>query len=316
MIGDRAQLTPGYVARHLPPESRVGAGIARLDIAQDFLLAHLAEQGVFDLVTFKGGTALRKLFAGGQGRFSTDIDLAVQPGANADRRGLTDLVASYCITTLGPFQYVARPQRDRYAVQVTTGLGPVEQTIKLEIGPPCWLPPEPLAFIPHLTHQRYGFPLPALPCMRLEEILAEKVARLTRQSTARDAYDLVWVARTSPWSQFDRVLVRRLAVLKVWADNHGLGAIWRPALHPEAFDAARWLASRGASWDDEQIGLLAQPAATLAELGADLGRYYGWLASLDEDEARWARANPRDRPSVLAALRSLPGERLAGLPLY
>ncbi len=221
MIGDRAQLTPGYVARHLPPASRVGAGIALLDIAQDFLLAHLAEQGVFDLVTFKGGTALRKLVAGGQGRFSTDIDLAAQPDAEADRRALTDLVASYCTTTLGPFRYEARPQRDRYTMQVSTALGPVEQTIKLEIGPPCWLPPERQAFIPYPTHQRYGFPLPALPCMRLEEILAEKVARLTRQSTARDAYDLIWIARTSPWSRFDRALVRRLAVLKVWADKPG-----------------------------------------------------------------------------------------------
>lgn len=286
------------------------------DIAQDFLLAHLAEQGVFDLVTFKGGTALRKLVAGGQGRFSTDIDLAAQPDAEDDRRALTDLVASYCTATLGPFRYEARPQRDRYTVEVTTALGPVEQTLKLEIGPPCWLPPEPRAFISHPTHQRYGFPLPALPCMRLEEILAEKVARLTRQSTARDAYDLVWIARTSPWSQFDRALVRRLAVLKVWVDNHGLGAIWRPALHPAPFDAARWLAARGPNWDDEQIGLLAEPAPLLAELGGDLARYYGWLASLDEDESRWARADPRDRPSVLAALKQLPGERLAGLPLY
>jgi predicted nucleotidyltransferase component of viral defense system len=316
MIGDQAQLTPGYVARHLPPTSRLGAGFARLDIAQDFLLAHLAEQGVFDLVTFKGGTALRKLFAGGQGRFSTDIDLASHPDAEADRHALTELVASHCDTTLGPFQYVARPQRDRYTVQVTTALGSIEQTIKLEIGPPCWLPPEPRAFIPHVTHQRYGFPLPALPCMSLEEILAEKVARLTRQSTARDAYDLVWAARTSPWSQFDRTLVRRLAMLKVWADNHGLGTVWRPALHPQAFDAARWLGPRGNVWDDEQIGLLARPAPSLADLGADLVRYYGWLGDLDEDEAVWANADPRDRAIVLAALQGLPGKRLAGLPLY
>jgi hypothetical protein len=152
--------------------------------------------------------------------------------------------------------------------------------------------------------------------MSLEEILAEKVARLTRQSTARDAYDLVWAARTSPWSQFDRALVRRLAMLKVWADNHGLGTVWRPALHPQAFDAARWLGPRGNAWDDEQIGLLAQPAPSLADLGADLVRYYGWLADIDGDEAVWANADSRDRASVLAALQSLPGKRLAGLPLY
>ena len=62
MIGDDHALTPGYVARHVPPASRIGIDVAVLDIAQDFLLAHLAERGVLgDLVIFKGGTALRKV---------------------------------------------------------------------------------------------------------------------------------------------------------------------------------------------------------------------------------------------------------------
>lgn len=68
MIGDAHRLTPGYVARHLPPASCVGPDIARLDIAQDFLLADLADSGAVELVVFTGGTALRKLFAGGQSR--------------------------------------------------------------------------------------------------------------------------------------------------------------------------------------------------------------------------------------------------------
>ncbi|MDE0082769.1 MAG: nucleotidyl transferase AbiEii/AbiGii toxin family protein [Gammaproteobacteria bacterium] len=77
MTGDDHALTPGYVARHVPPGSKIGIDVAVLDIAQDFLLAHLDERGVLgDLVIFKGGTALRKLFAGAQGRFSTDLSLA------------------------------------------------------------------------------------------------------------------------------------------------------------------------------------------------------------------------------------------------
>lgn len=126
----------------------------------------------------------------------------------------------------------------------------------------------------------------------------------------------VWVARTSPWSQYERALVRQLAMLKIWADNHGLGAIWRPALNPQHFEAHRWLAARGRAWDDEEISLLAQPAPALSELEGGLAQHYGWLATLDADEARWALADPRDRPSVIAALRGLPGDRLAGLPLY
>ena len=54
MIGADHALTPGYVARHVPPGSRIGIDVAVLDIAQDFLLAHLTERGVLgDLVIFK-----------------------------------------------------------------------------------------------------------------------------------------------------------------------------------------------------------------------------------------------------------------------
>ena len=77
MIGDDHALIPGYVARHVPPGSEIGIDVAVPDIAQDFLLAHLAERGVLrDLVIFKGGTALRKSPVGAQGRFSTEMDLA------------------------------------------------------------------------------------------------------------------------------------------------------------------------------------------------------------------------------------------------
>src|SRR6476660_5532034 len=104
MIGDTHQLTPGYIARHVPPQSRLGREVAILDIAQDFLLTHLQDRGVFDLVTFKGGTALRKLFAGAQGRFSTDIDLAAVE-VDIDRVSLAAVVAGECAVTLGPFAF-------------------------------------------------------------------------------------------------------------------------------------------------------------------------------------------------------------------
>jgi hypothetical protein len=34
----------------------------------------LGERGILDKLAFKGGTCLRKLFIGSQGRFSTDLD--------------------------------------------------------------------------------------------------------------------------------------------------------------------------------------------------------------------------------------------------
>ena len=314
MIGDTHKLTTGYVARHVPPASKVGLEVAILDVAQDFLLAHLSERGVFDLVTFKGGTALRKLFAGAQGRFSTDIDFAAAE-AGVDRIALAGMVASETRVTLGPFNFNPREERGRWQIAVESEYGNPSLTIKLDVGPPCWLEREHRNFVSTPTQQRYGFAMPALPCMRLEEILAEKIARLSRMATARDASDLVWVARTSPHSQFDRERVRRLAMLKVWVDNNAMQPGWNEALACAPFSAETWLAHRD-RWDDEQIGMLASPPPTLAELEAGLRTHYGWLAEPTPEEARWARADARDRGDVLEAIRVLEEGALSDVHLY
>ena len=71
--GDHAH-TPGYVACQVPFSPRIGIDVAVLDTAQGFLLVHLAEWGVpgdRDLQA-RDGPPARKLFAGRQGRFSTD----------------------------------------------------------------------------------------------------------------------------------------------------------------------------------------------------------------------------------------------------
>ena len=107
--------------------------------------------------------------------------------------------------------------------------------------------------MPAAIHQRYGFELPEIPSMRLEEAMAEKIARLSRSPTARDASDLVWAATTSPHSRFSPDRVRRLAVLKVWVDNHGLRPAWGPALSPGPFDPETWLSSRDARHRGEII---------------------------------------------------------------
>jgi uncharacterized protein len=314
MIGDTHRLTVGYVSRHVPPQAKLGRDVAVLDIAQDFLLAHLYESGVFDLVAFKGGTALRKLFAGAQVRFSTDIDLAALE-ADVDRIELASVMASECAVTLGPFAFTPTMARGRWQIAVTSEFGNPTLTIKLDVGPPCWLVPIPRGFVPTPTQQRYGFTLPTLPCMRLEEILAEKIARLSRKATARDASDLVWVAQTSPHSQFDRERVRRLATLKVWVDSYGMNPGWSPALACTPFDAHRWL-DRRERWDDEQIGMLASPPPTLTALEEGLRRHYAWLSETTDEESRWGRADPRDRGGVLAAIRALDDGALREVHLF
>jgi predicted nucleotidyltransferase component of viral defense system len=315
MIGANHTLTPGYVARHAPAGSNIGLDIAVLDIAEDFLLAHLVEREVIgDLLVFKGGTALRKLYAGAQGRFSTDLDFAVTE-PTVDRTALAELVATEVGTEIGPFRFEPSESRGRWQVRVTSSFADPTISIKIDIGPPCWLVPERRPFVPHDTHRRYGFELPPLVVVRLEEILAEKIARLTRIATARDASDLVWAATTAPHFEFSTQLVRSLAMLKVWVDNHGLGPAWQEALAPRPFEPDAWFSPR-ARWDDEQIGHLAHPPPSLSELEAEMHHLYSWLGDLTEEEQRWARANARDRSDVLRALRSLKGSAMAEWHLW
>lgn len=309
MIGEGHRLTEGHIARHTPRGASAGDEVARLDVAQDFLLAHLAELGLFEHIAFKGGTALRKLYAGNAGRFSTDLDVAIRDPA-ADRASMAALIAEAATGQLGPFHFSSVKGRgDRWQLAVESEFGPVNLRIKLDVGAPCWLTPEARGYVSIPIHQQYGFTPPALPCMRLEEIIAEKIARLTRRSTARDAFDLVWLATTSPHSAFDRALVRRLVVLKVWVDNNGLRPAWNPTLAPRPFRADDWFAARK-DWDDEQIGLLNSPPPTLPELERAISELYSWLSNLSADEVGWAKADPRDRADVIQAIHALAGSAL------
>lgn len=62
-------IQPGHIARHTPRNAGAqGREAAVVDIAQDLLLRHLHDEGALDNVAIKGGTAIRKLYAGNEGR--------------------------------------------------------------------------------------------------------------------------------------------------------------------------------------------------------------------------------------------------------
>ncbi|MDZ7733750.1 MAG: nucleotidyl transferase AbiEii/AbiGii toxin family protein [Acidimicrobiia bacterium] len=72
----RPMITEGFLARHHMGR-RGMAGPALLDVAQDYALHHLKQEGAFEAgLVLKGGTALRKYRSGNAGRFSTDLDFA------------------------------------------------------------------------------------------------------------------------------------------------------------------------------------------------------------------------------------------------
>jgi len=196
--------------------------IAEKEIVLTFLLQLLSERGILDRLAFKGGTCLRKMFIGSQGRFSTDLDftaleehnhedivLAMMGAFEDEFHGIKfQIPGSGYYLSLGGQSWGVNPS---YSHE-WNGAGDSE--IKLQIS---------LRETPTLTpvrrrhcEQSYFGLLPFAPneitCLALPEILAEKIRACYQRSKARDIYDLgIYAARP-----LDQPLIRRLVVLKLW----------------------------------------------------------------------------------------------------
>jgi predicted nucleotidyltransferase component of viral defense system len=317
-------LTVGWIGRHTPKGAGAGGREAAiLDIAQDLLLRELHETGALDALVFKGGTALRKLYAGNQGRFSLDLDFSLAIPADPEAVVL-ELVGAIDGTKIGPFAYGVSERRGKWSLTVTSPFGEGDAILssKLDVSPPVWLDPARRGWVAMPVHATYGTrPLPALQVMRIEENLAEKISRLNRTTTARDMYDLAWVAQNQHnLGGLDLDLVRRLAVLKIWVDARGLSGtnvVWKPGHEPRGFDPAAWLRVRSArEFDLDDIGALAVPVPTEAELANTVSSRYAFLADIDAEERQLAQAREQDRGLALDLLAKLPGARLAHVALY
>lgn len=319
------RLTLGHIARHTPHGAGAqGQDAAIVDIAQDILLRDLHGKGVLAPLAFKGGTSLRKLYAGNAGRFSLDLDFSgVIIGEDPDD-ALTGLIAAIDGLQIGPFRYGVVERRGKWTLTYDHPFGGDTEALhsKLDLNPPPWLTPITRGWRPLPVHAQYGSPpLPELQVIRLEENIAEKIARLNRATPARDMYDLRWVMTNPALTQtLDLPLIRRLAVLKIWVDANGAHAgntYWKPGHEGPAFDPDRWLRDRSrGEFDEEDIGALAVPVPTAAELSEALSAHFGFLSDLDEDERVLAQAREQDRPLALRTLTSLPDARLADVGLY
>lgn len=318
-------LTLGHIARHTPRGAgSQGREAAIIDIAQDLLLRDLHGRGVLDALAFKGGTALRKLYAGAAGRFSLDLDFSTMAVGEDPQDAILDLIAAIDGVQIGPFAYGVIERRGKWAITYQHPFGNDVAGLhsKLDLNPPPWLPPVLRGWQRLPVHAQYGPPaLPQLQVMRLEENLAEKVARLNRTTPARDLYDLRWVAMNPQIvGILDLALIRRLAVLKIWVDAYGLRSghtFWKPGHEGPAFEPSRWLRDRSSNeFDEEDIGALAVPAPTARELSDALRTSYRFLADLDDEERTLARTREQDRALALRMLALLPGGRLDRVGLH
>lgn len=221
--------------------------VAEKEIVLTYLLQLLAEKGFLKEVAFKGGTCMRKTWFGAKGRFSTDLDFtSVAPGKSAD-----DAVLQLAGLMSAPF----------HAIQFDIDLGDKgwyeagdglswgsephyrhawgEGTIKLQVSnrEVPTLAPDARPQLDVSYFKLLPFRPSTIPCLRIEEILAEKIRATYQRDKPRDLWDLdQFASRPLP-----EALIRKLAVLKLWQA--------RTAFAPERWfakleQAIRW------NWDD------------------------------------------------------------------
>lgn len=286
-------ITEGHLVRHYQGR-RGGRGPAIIDIAQDHVLHLLVREGLFDLgIALKGGTALRKFWAGNAGRFSTDLDFAGVDDSSAEI-----LVEVLDGARIAQFTFSIREINgtQRMLLGISSSFGETDVPARLDLGRRAlWLPAHPMPFVPLPIHGRYEFELPRVPVACVEETIAEKLARYRRGSLARDLYDLAWVAARP----FDEALVRHLVVLKVWSDviDDGLGE--RP------FDPGEILRERSPEeFKPEAIGYLTTPVDVSGWI-AVVRQRFAFLSVLTESEQRWARCSKGDEWEVRQAIAAV-----------
>lgn len=149
--------------------------------------------------------------------------------------------------------------------------------------------------LPLPIHVRYDLTVPAIPTARMEEVIAEKLARYRRVSLARDLYDLAWFAQRA----FDEALVREMTVLKVWGD------VVDDKLGDRPFDPEDVLRPREeADFQPEAIGYLTTPVEVPAWIERVRDRFE-FLRLLDAMQRRIARCSLGDRWIVSQRIRDL-----------
>ncbi|SPF52320.1 conserved hypothetical protein [Candidatus Sulfopaludibacter sp. SbA4] len=194
-----------------------------IDVILTYLLQLFHEKGLTEHLAFKGGTMLRKMVFGPRGRLSTDLDFTCRTDIHPD-----DLTVMLLDALQQPYHGVAfrfDKQKDWYLTGDGCAANPICShehnptgvKIKLQIST-RERPILPVQAVPQIE-QDYFKLLPfrpeAIPCLMLEEAVAEKIRAASQRSKIRDLHDLAEVSMRP----LNRDLTRSLAVYKLWTSG-------------------------------------------------------------------------------------------------
>ena len=257
-------------------DAGVDLDIAEREIVLTYVLRILADSGLLAKLAFKGGTAIRKLILGGQGRFSLDLDFTAIDGDDPETFVL-DLAALLHDQTHYGITF-SIPAPDYYATEDSCGAevtyrhnwvsgGRFGFQISFRRLP--LLPVQPLALRQERYFEWMEITTPEVPTLDIHEIVGEKVRAAAQRSRVRDLFDLYQFTRL----QFDRALVRRIAVLKCWETRFTLDPTTFlsgiPQAHYDWMDLRRLVRRGAAVSPDEIVRGVQQGYAFLAQLTPD-----------------------------------------------
>jgi len=270
--------------------------VAEKEIVLTYLLQLLAEKGFLKEVAFKGGTCIRKTWFGAKGRFSTDLDFtSIAAGKSAD-----DAVLQLAELMSAPFHDIQFDidlgDKGWYETGdgVSWGSEPSyrhawsEGTIKLQVSnrEVPTLPPDERSQLDVSYFKLLPFSPSTIPCLRIEEILAEKIRATYQRDKPRDIWDLDQFAnRPMP-----EVLIRKLAVIKLWQVR-------------DTFAPERWFTKleQAIKWDWDDLRQLVRGGVPDSKLMLErCAKRFAFLSQLDADEAALA-ADPHQRRTDIHA---------------
>jgi predicted nucleotidyltransferase component of viral defense system len=295
-------LTQPQVQRYSNESGLRDIMIAEKEVVLTFLLQLLSERGILDRLAFKGGTCLRKMFIGSQGRFSTDLDFT-----GIEEHDHEEIILNMMEAFGQPFHGIqfAIPDGSYYETQdsLSWGVNPTYthewnaggvSEVKLQISR-RETPTLPTERRPQIE-QSYFKLLPFAPadiiCLALPEIIAEKIRACYQRNKARDIYDLGMLVR-----RLDKPLIRRLVVLKLWQAR-------------DTFDPARLMQKfeegRDFDWDDLRQLVNRAVVIDRDRITSDCLSGFGFLTELTPDERALANDQHQRERALAERLRAAP----------
>ena len=260
--------------------------IAEKEVVLTFLLQLLSERGILDRLAFKGGTCLRKMFVGSQGRFSTDLDFT-----GTEEHDHEDVILDMMEAFEQPFHGIqfAIPDDSYYETQdgLSWGVNPTyshDWNRAAAAKSSCRSAAAKRRRCRRNGERRSSRVISgscrsrrlkssALRCPKSLPRKSAPAISATRRATST-------TSACSPRRPLDQALIRRLVVLKLWQAR-------------DTFDPARLIQKfedgRDFDWDDLRQLLNRAVDIDRDRITADCVRGFGFLADLTDDEHTLAR---------------------------